>query len=44
MISFVKLMLPLTRFMSLTSLLNFFGTPVLSDEPPFESVLDYDTL
>lgn len=42
MISFVKLMLPLTRFMSLTSLVNFSGTPLFA--PLFAAGLldDYD--
>jgi hypothetical protein len=41
MISLVKLMFPLTKFISLTSLLNLGGTPPEAPTlaPPFESVL-----
>jgi len=42
MISFVKFMLPLTRFISFTSLVNLAGIPPAEDPleaPPLESVL-----
>jgi len=46
MISLVKLMFPLTKFISLTSLLNLAGTPAPEAPtlaPPLESVLLFYT-
>ena len=40
MISLVKLILPFTRFISLTSLVNFAGIYLVDEPPPADAVLE----